>query len=82
MKHINVTTARKEIYTLLKEVHESCNPIMITSKVGDAILVSAEDWQAVQETLYLLSIPSMREDLIAGMNSTSDECISRKELDW
>ncbi len=82
MKSINVTTARKEIYTLLREVHENSNPIMITSKDGDAYLVSAEDWHAVQETLYLLSIPGMREDLLAGMNSTPEECISRKDLDW
>lgn len=55
---------------------------MITSKTGDAYLVSAEDWNAVQETLYLLSIPGMREALIEGMNTPLEDCINRDALDW
>ena len=80
MRTINVTKARADLYNLLIETSESHEPIQITGKKSNAILVSEEDWRSIQETIYLLSIPGMRESIIEGMDSDGDS--DSKELDW
>jgi len=67
MTSITATQARKRLYALVDEVQESHEPIEITGKRGSAVLVGDEDWRAVQETLYLVSIPGMRESIMDGM---------------
>ncbi len=74
MSTINATHARANLYTLLEQVAESHEPVQITSKRGNAFLVSEEDWRSVQETLYLLSVPGMRESIIEGMETPVEEC--------
>ena len=74
MKSIPVTRARKDLYRLLDEVTEACEPVQITGPRSSAVLVSESDWRAIQETLYLLSIPRMRESIIEGMNALLEEC--------
>ena len=74
------TEARKQLYTLVDRVQESHEPVWITGKRGSAVLVSEEDWRAVQETLYLVSIPGVRESILKGMAAPVDECAD--ELDW
>lgn len=74
MKTINVTSARSELYKLIKEAGISNEPIKITGKKSNAILISEENWDSIEETLYLLSIPGMRESIIEGVNSSIDEC--------
>jgi PHD/YefM family antitoxin component YafN of YafNO toxin-antitoxin module len=59
------------------DTHE---PILITGKRSDSVLVAAEDWQAIQETLHLLSVQGMRESIKEGMAQTPENCA--KELDW
>ena len=71
---VNATHARSQLYTLLRQVVESHEPIRITSKTGDAVLLAEEDWRAVCETLYLLSIPEMRESIVEGMSTPLEEC--------
>jgi prevent-host-death family protein len=80
MTSISATEARKQLYRLVDEVQESHEPIQITGKRGSAVLVSEDDWRAVQETLYLLSMPGMRESIIEGMATPVDELDD--ELDW
>ncbi len=80
MKTLTVTKAREELYKLLDETSSSHEPIQITSKRANAILISAEDWKAIQETLYLLSIPGMRESIREGLETPIEKC--KKELDW
>jgi prevent-host-death family protein len=80
MTTITATEARKQLYKLLDEVSESHEPIQITGKRGNAVLIAEDDWRAVQETLYLTSIPGMRESIIAGMQTPVAEC--DEELDW
>ncbi len=80
MPTITATEARKNLYRLLDEVSESHEPIQITGKRGNAILISEDDWRAVQETLYLHSIPGMKESIVEGMNTPVDEC--DEDLDW
>ncbi len=80
MPIITATEARKSLYRLLDEVSESHEPIQITGKRGNAILISEDDWRAVQETLYLHSIPGMKESIVEGMDTPVEKC--DEELDW
>ena len=80
MRTINVTKARANLYNLLIEASESHEPIQITGKKSNAILVSEEDWRSIQETLYLLSIPGMRKSIIKGLNA--DVMTDTQKLDW
>ena len=79
MRTINVTKARADLYNLLLETAESHEPIQITGKQTNAILLAEEDWRAIQETLYLSSIPGMRESIIDGLKTPVEET---EELDW
>lgn len=80
MTHLSASDARANLYRLMDQAAESHQPIVITGKRHDAVLLSAEDWQAIQETLHLLSVPGMRESIKQGMAEPVDECA--KELDW
>lgn len=77
---LTASDARASLYGLLDEAAESHEPILITGKRSNAVLVSEEDWRAVQETLYLLSIPGMRESIREGMMEPVNECVD--DLDW
>jgi antitoxin YefM len=74
MTTISVTDARKRLYRLLDEVTTSHEPVHIAGKRGGAVLVSEEDWRAINETLYLLSIPGMRESIREGLETPIEEC--------
>ncbi len=80
MTTLNVTDARKNLYGLIDEVYDSHEPVLITGKRHNAVLVSEEDWGAVQETLYLLSVPGMRKSIKEGMETPADKC--SKNLKW
>ena len=80
MKTINVTNARANLYKLLEETSKSHEPVQITGKRTNGILLSEEDWRSIQETLYLISIPGMRESIIEGMNTPVDECLEEIDL--
>ena len=68
MTSLPVTQARAKLYQLLDEAAESHEPIQITGKRVNAVLVSEADWRSIQETLYLLLIPGMRESIRTGMD--------------
>ncbi|MBW2369740.1 MAG: type II toxin-antitoxin system Phd/YefM family antitoxin [Deltaproteobacteria bacterium] len=80
MPTITATEARAKLYRLIDETKNSHQPIIITAKRGNAVLVSEADWQALQETLYLLSIPGMRESIRDGLSTPVDEC--EQDVDW
>jgi len=80
MTILNATEARSKLYTLIDETTETHQPIVITGKRGNAVLVSEEDWNSIAETLHLLSVPGMRESIKEGMKEDLSE--SSKELDW
>ena len=79
MQTITVTNARSNIHKLIDDAHLTNEPIKITGKRGDAVLISDDNWRAIQETLYLLSIPNMRESIIAGMNTDVEDCSEELE---
>ena len=80
MTTLNATEARSKLYKLIDEAAQSHSPVVITGRRGNAVLIAEEDWNAINETLYLLSIPGMRESIREGMESSLDHC--EKELDW
>jgi antitoxin YefM len=77
---VTASEARADLYRLIDQTAESHQPILISGKRGSAVLVSAEDWQAIQETLYLLSIPGMRESIKKGMSEPLSK--SAKAVAW
>ncbi len=74
MTTMTATKARKNLYALVDEVSSSHVPIQISGKRNSAVLVSEEDWRAVQETLYLTSVPGMRESIVEGLKTPITEC--------
>ena len=80
MPTLTATEARKRLYTLVDDVAESHDPIQIVGKRNSAVLVSEEDWRAIQETLYLSSIPEMRESIRKGLKTPVEKC--EEDLDW
>ncbi len=80
MKTIKISQARAKLYGLVDEIAETHEPIQITGKRANAVLVGEEDWAAMQETLYLLSIPGMRESIREGLEIPVEQC--SQELDW
>jgi prevent-host-death family protein len=80
MSGITATEARSNLYRLIDETAESHQPVVIMGKRNKAVLISEEDWTAIQETLFLLSVPGMRESIREGMDTPVEEC--GKELEW
>ena len=80
MKTITATSARSNLYKLIDETSAAHEPIIITGKRSNAVLVAEEDWASIQETLFLLSIPGMRESIREGMATPVEAC--SEELDW
>ena len=77
---LNATEARAKLYNLIDEAANTHQPVLITGKRNNAILLSESDWNAINETLYLLSVPGMRESIGEGLKTDISEC--SKELDW
>jgi len=80
MSTLNATDARSKLYALIDETAKTHKPITITGKRGNAVLLSEDDWNAINETLYLVSIPGMRESICEGMETNIDDC--KESLDW
>lgn len=80
MTTLNATEARSKLYNLIDETAQTHQPIVITGKRGNAVLLAEDDWNSINETLFLLSIPGMRESIREGMDTDLDEC--DKDLDW
>ena len=80
MTTLTATEARRQLYSLLDDVADSHEPIQIAGKRHSAVLVSETDWRAIQETLFLESIPGMKDSIVKGMKTPVEKC--EKELDW
>ena len=77
---LKATDARSDLYNLIDATAESHEPIVITGKRNNAILISESDWNAINETLYLLSVPGMRESIKEGLEE--DVTVCSKDVDW
>jgi antitoxin YefM len=80
MPTLTATEARAKLYGLIDETTSSHEPIIIKSKRGNAVLISEDDWRAIQETIYLLNIPGMRKSIRDGLTTPVEKC--SKELHW
>ena len=80
MSSINITNARKNLYKLVENLSDTHEPVHITGKNQSAVLVSEDDWRSIEETLYLLAIPGMRNSIIKGMNEPIEK--SSDKLEW
>lgn len=80
MQTLSASEARANLYRLMDQAAESHQPIIISGKRNNAVLVSAEDWSAIQETLHLLTVPDMAESIKEGMAQPIEAC--DKDLNW
>ena len=80
MKNISASEARKRLYNLVDEVQESHRPVQIVGKRNSAVLLSEEDWRAIEETLYLATIPDLRESIMKGLKTPVEKC--DVEIGW
>ena len=76
MTAVTAAEARTNLYRLIDEATLSHQPVLITGRRANAVLLSEEDWRSIQETLYLTSIPGMRESIVEGMNTAMGECVT------
>lgn len=82
MSAINITNARKELYNLVEDVNLYSEPTLIVSKKGNAVLISESDWNAIQETIYLNSIPGIFESIKEGMDTAIEDCVPEEDVEW
>ncbi|MGQ0593498.1 MAG: type II toxin-antitoxin system Phd/YefM family antitoxin [Gammaproteobacteria bacterium] len=80
MTTLTASEARSNLYRLIDEAASTHSPILITGTRSNAVLISEEDWRAIQETVCLLSIPGMRESIREGLSTPIEECA--KDPDW
>lgn len=82
MININITNFRKDIFNLLERTITYNEPIHISTKDGNAVVLSEEDYNGLMETLYLSSIPTMKNKIIEGLNTSIDDCVAEDEVQW
>ena len=80
MPTLSATEARAKLYRLIDETSLTHEPIVITGKRGNAVLISEDDWRAIQETMFLLNIPGMRESIQEGLATPIEDCT--EEIEW
>ena len=80
MATLTVTEARANLYKLIDDTSVNHEPVIITGKRGNAVLLAEDDWNAINETLHLLSVPRMRESILEGMQESIDSAAT--ELNW
>ncbi len=82
MTNTNITNFRKDIYKLLENAIKYNEPINVSTKDGNAVVLSEEDYNNLIETLYISSIPKLKEELIKRKNSSNDDFVKEDEVDW
>ncbi|MGR3319426.1 MAG: type II toxin-antitoxin system Phd/YefM family antitoxin [Candidatus Anammoxibacter sp.] len=80
MSILSASQARANLYRIIDETAESHEPVLITGKRNNAVLISEDDWKAIQETIYLNSIPGLPASIIKGMKTPLEKC--SEKLDW
>ena len=82
MTNINITNFRKDIYKLLDQTIKYNEPIHITTQNGNAVVLSEEDYNNIMETLYISSVPGLKEQIIEGMKEDTKECVEEDAVEW
>ena len=83
MNAINATKARANLFKIMAFVNDNSQPLTLTNSKGkNAVLIGEDDWNAIQETMYLNSVPGMPESLLKGKETPLEECISENDVEW
>lgn len=82
MTNTNITNFRKDIYELLEQTIKYNEPINISTKNGNAVVLSEEDYNNLMETLYISSIPGLKEDIVEGLKEPIEDCVDEEEVEW
>lgn len=80
--NINITSFRKNIYNLLEQTIKYNEPVNVSTKDGNAIILSEEDYNGLIETLYLSSMPEVKEKIVEGLKTPVDECLPEDKVQW
>lgn len=75
MSIINATTARNNFFKLIEDALTTHEPVVVTGKTGNVVIISEDDWRSIEETLYLTNIPCMKEKIVKGLNTPLIECV-------
>lgn len=82
MTNINITSFRKDIYNLLEQTIKYNEPINISTKNGNAVILSEEDYNSIIETLYIMSVPNLKDEIIKRATDDNEEYVNESEVDW
>jgi len=82
MLNTNVTNFRKNIFGMLEQTIKYNEPVNISTKDGNAVVLSEEDYNGLMVTLQLSSIPGMKEKIVDGLNTPVSDCLSENEVEW
>lgn len=82
MLNTNITNFRKNIFKILEQTIKYNEPVNISTKEGNAVVLSEEEYNGIIETLYLSSMPETKEKIVEGLNTSLDDCISESEVEW
>ena len=82
MTNTNITSFRKDIYKLLEQTIKYNEPINISTKNGNAVVLSEEDYNSLMETLYIMSVPNLKNEIVKRANDCEDEYVDESEVDW
>lgn len=82
MTNTNITNFRKNVYAYVDQAIRFSEPVSISTKAGNAVLISEEDWNSIQETLYLHSIPGLTESILAAKRAPADEFVPMEDVEW
>lgn len=82
MQNVNITNFRKNIYKMMESAIKYNEPINICTKNGNAVLISEEEYNGLMETLYIESIPGLKEEILEAANEPIEECIPEEEVEW
>ena len=78
----NITNFRKDIFGMLEQTVKYNEPINVNTKDGNAVIISEEDYNELMETLYLSSIPGMKEKIVEGLKTPIEDCIPEDRVEW
>lgn len=82
MTNTNITNFRKDIYNLLENTIKYNEPINISTKNGNAVVISEEDYNSIMETLYIMSVPNLKDEIVKRENDNDEEYVDESEVKW
>ena len=82
MTNTDITSFRKDIYKLLEQTIKYNEPINISTKNGNAVVLSEEDYNSLMETLYIMSVPNLKNEIVKRANDSEEEYVDESEVDW